>query len=173
MTQMFHSGFFCMPEDPSCWIQGLTQLLQTYCYEELSAGYNRYVGVSGRKQQTKREIRRKKTVCVEVREGRCRNSSRATINPDTKRNTALRQKRRAWMQLWHNFTGLECKRSSKNVGHWLTFRKWDSIISTQNNIYQIPDRAAPRKLSLGFIWRWLENGSSQSTLILKHTCWAF
>lgn len=149
--------------------------------------YNRSVcgGVCGRRRQeqtkTERGVRRNtEYVCMHAWGG-------AGIPPEpqltqTQKNIAAWQTCRAWIQLWHNFTGFSASilpkyrplaRSQKG--------NWNSIISAQNNTSEVPVRALCTRpmrhaicLSAGwlFIWGRLENGSTQSTLIFKNA-WAF
>lgn len=74
------------------------------------------VGVAVKNEANKRQsdmrIKKEKET-QHARFRRCRNSSGAAINPDTKRNTATWQTSRAEIQRWHNFTGFQLERSSK------------------------------------------------------------
>lgn len=73
--------------------------------------------------------------CVYACVGRCRNSSRATINPDTKETQQRGKHTELGFMHWHNFTrGFFSSACAllQNIGHWQE-GIWDSIISTQSN----------------------------------------
>lgn len=66
-------------------------------------------------------------VCV----GRCRNSSRATINPDTKETQQHGKHTELGFMHWRNFTEAffpPARAFLQNIGHWLAVRKESGIL---------------------------------------------
>ena len=95
------------------------------------AVYNRSacVGVCGReKTQAERGTRRNREhVCTHACAGRCKNSSRATINPDTKEHSCTANMRGLDSALAQLHL-VSAQAFFQNIGHWLAVRKKTGIL---------------------------------------------
>lgn len=100
----------------------------------LRVGGSLAVNVADSEASREKKARRRSEIyrpCIYACVGRCRNSSGATINPDTKETQQHGKHTELGFMRWHNFTRFffffACT-FLQNIGHWLAVRKESGIL---------------------------------------------